>query len=298
MLAVNGCPYMQLVEAKAIAIVATFVAACFSLTGLLSGPRAMAETTPEATQEVLTGLATTSLLDHAQEYFALAVARQRKAKLINEATANQLLSFSKRMYSGVNLYPVFKRAYAKYSNQQDVTAVQSWLSSPFGVKYHQSINAALQASASTLTAYFDQHAEQVLRPNRKNALATFNKAWRHTELYQSFRLGMDFTVLLAAKQPGQDQESIAQLKERVSKTKFEFDRDAVEHFKAYDFYLCKEYKNEEIDELSKFAFALPTIGHLKAYIKALDSTLESAALTLQAQVVKANARGKKPDARP
>ncbi len=35
-----------------------------------------------------------------------------------------------------------------------------------------------------------------------------------------------------------------------------------------------------------------------ANIKALDSTLESAALTLQAQVVKANERDKKPDARP
>jgi len=289
---------MPIVEAKTFPIIPTIMAACMSLTVPLFGPRAMAETTPEATQEVLTGLATVGLLDHAHEYFALAVARQRKAKLINEATANQLLSFSKRMYSGANLYPVFKRAYAKYSNQQDVAAVQAWLSSPPGVKYHQSVSAALQASESTLTAYFDQHAEQVLRPNRKNALATFNKAWRHTELYQSFRLGMDFTVLLAAKQPGQDQESIAQLKERVSKTKFEFDRDAAEHFKAYDFYLCKEFKNEDIDELSKFAFTLPTIAHLKAYIKALESTLESAALTLKAQVIKANAVGKKPDARP
>ena len=289
---------MMKIETKVLSFVPTIMAACMSLTVMMVGSRAMAETPPDATHEVLTGVATVALLDHAQEYFALAVTRQRKAKLINEATANQLLSFSKRIYSGANLYPVFKRAYAKYSNQQDVAALQAWLSSPLGLKYHQNVSAAVQASESTLTAYFNQHAEKILRPNRKNALATFNKAWRHTELYQTFRLGMDFTVLLAAKQPGQDQESTAQLKERVSKTKFEFDRDAAEHFKAYDFYLCKEFKNEDIDQLSKFAFTPPSIAHLKAYIKALDSTLESAALTLQAQVVKANAAGKKPDARP
>jgi hypothetical protein len=101
--------------------------------------------------------------------------------------------------------------------------------------------------------------------------------------------GLDLTIAmgLSAYQPVETREKPKDMREKAAVRRATYMDDGRSAFLVQDFYILKDAKNEEIDEMTKFAATNPAKVHTLAMIKAMGATLDGGAVTMQEQVTKA-----------
>ena len=217
-----------------------------------------------------------------------ALARRKKEVPITDQQMQNLTSLSHRIYPASNLYKSFKLAYTKATTIENLTAVYNWMNTPKGLKFGTGFNNAYKATPAQRESYHKKQSPVLLKPNRQNALGTFITNWQQDGLEALTQTQCDFGVLMGMNgyQPAASRDKTRYLKEKVVRKRSGFIEKAREQLIIFDFYLLKEMKNEEVDDLSKFATSSVGQGHAKAYGKAMEIVLDGAAKTLMDQVIK------------
>lgn len=232
---------------------------------------------------------------HTEEYLEDVVkcmddslARRRKEVPIPDKQMQNITSLSHRIYPASNLYKTFKVAYTKATTIENLTAVYNWMNTPKGIKFRQGFSAAYKATAAQREAYYKKQSKLLLKPNRNNALLTFITNWEQDGLEALVKSECDYGVLMGlnAYLPPESRDKTKYLKDKVVKKRPGYLEQSREGLLIFDFYLLKEMKNEEVDDLSKFATSATGQGHAKAYGKAMEVTLDGAAKTLMDQILK------------
>lgn len=217
-----------------------------------------------------------------------ALSRRKKEITIADKQFQNVADLSHRIYPASNLYKAFKLTYAKATTIENLTAVHTWMNTPKGFKFRQGMANVYKATPAQREAYHKKMSPVLLKPNRQNAINTFITNWEQDGLEALMQTGCDFGVLMGLNgyQPSQSRDKPKYLKDKVVSKRPGLIEKARSGLVVFDFYLLKEMKNEEVDELSKFATSSVGQGHAKAYGKALEVTLDGAAKTLYEQVVK------------
>ncbi len=239
-------------------------------------------------EKVLDFYHTEDFLDDCLKHVEDAVDRRKKEVTIDEATAKRLKDVAGRIYVKKNLYNVFKVAYSKQTTLENMTALWDWMNSPRGLALRKAYNDQYKEKSSykDWKAYYDKEAKNILKPNRQNALNTFITSNEQWELATAKILGGDFAAWWSTNQLETQKETLKYVKNKIKPRKTGYIEAAREYFGIYDFALLRDLKNEEIDELSKFASTAFGQGAAKAYRTALEQTMESAGKTLASEIVK------------
>lgn len=217
-----------------------------------------------------------------------ALTRRKKEITIVDKQFQNIADLSHRIYPASNLYKAFKLTYAKATTIENLTAVHTWMNTPKGYKFRQGLANAYKATPAQREAYHKKMSPILLKPNRQNAINTFITNWEQDGLDAVMQSECDFGVLMGLNgyQPAQSRDKTKYLKDKVVNKRPGLVEKARASLIIFDFYLLKEMKNEEVDELSKFATSSVGQGHAKSYGKALEVTMDGAAKTLYEQVVK------------
>jgi hypothetical protein len=184
---------------------------------------------------------------------------------------------------------IFKPAYTKAMTQEGLNALYTFLNTPAGIHLRQGYAAAYRVKSKARQAYFDAESTAVLKPNRRNAISSFITEWQQDLLYSTMAAGLDLTVTMGLNpfQPAASREKPKDMRDKAAVRRATYMDEGRSAFLVQDFYLLKEVKNEDIDEMTKFATTNPAKVHTKAMIKAMEATLDGGAVTMQEQVVKA-----------
>jgi hypothetical protein len=241
---------------------------------------------------------TESIFKRAYDKFEDALARHRKEEGVTETQLRGLSLIGKRIYQGKNLLKVFTEAYAKLMPARDLNDLVMWQKTPTALKLTQGgLNLSL-APANKISAYFKKNSPTLLRPNRKNALNTFFKAFEQSATYASLEAGVDIGVKLGLSgyASASDREKVAQIAEKAEGWKDGYQGLNQNKWIVTNFFMLKEMRNDEIDEVSKFAMSITGQAHTQAYIKAMDATFLAAGKTLRDQVIRETAAASHPAA--
>jgi hypothetical protein len=262
--------------------------AIVSIVALDAGPAA-AEPTKPTVDLVLEILHVEDYLGDVIPAFEAAVARRKKENPISETQKTMLLSLGRRIYPPKNLMKVFKPAYAKAMTPEALTALYAFLNTPTGIKLRQGYAAAYRVKSKARQAYFDSESGSVLKPNRRNALTTYITEWQQDLLHGMMAASLDFGVAMGLNpyQPATAREKPKDMKDKYAQRRASYQGEGRNAFMVLDFYILQEAKNEEIDEMSKFASTNPAKVHTQAMIKGMEAALNGGAVTMQEQVVKA-----------
>lgn len=239
-------------------------------------------------EAVLEFFQTEQYLEAAVKCMDDALARRKKEVTINDKQMQTLTNLSHRIYPASNLYKTFKLAYAKATTIENLTAVYNWMNTPKGFKFRQALANAYKATPAQRESYHKKMSPILLKPNRQNAIGTFITNWEQDGLEALMQTECDFGVLMGLNgyAPAASRDKTKYLKEKVVDKRPGFIEKARKQLMIFDFYLLKEMKNEEVDDLSKFATSSVGQGHAKAYGKAMEVTMDGAAKTLMEQVIK------------
>ena len=241
---------------------------------------------------------TESLLKNAFDKFEDALARHRKEEGVTETQLRGLSLIGKRIYQGKNLLKVFTEAYAKVMPVRDLNDLVMWQKTPIALKLAQGVLNLSRAPERKISDYFKKNSPTLLRPNRKNALNTFFKAFEQSVTDASLEAGVDIGVKLGLSgyASASDREKIAQIAEKTEGWKDGYQGLNQSKWVATNFFMLKDMRNDEIDEVSKFAMSITGQAHTQAYIKAMDATFLAAGRTLRDQVIKETAASSHPAA--
>lgn len=229
-------------------------------------------------EQVLDYYHTREFLDQAMNQMEEALQRRRKETTVAEPLAVQMMAMARKIYRPDNLMEVFKVAYAKAISLEQMQAVAAWQVSVKGLILRRGIN--------------DFYTKRNPAPppegtvNRRNAISTFVMANELDDLFMALMLGADWGVWMAieASQPPQNRESVKFITEKIKARKTGYSATARAKAANYSVEILKKLKNDEIDELSKFASSPAGQGSTRAYRRALELTMERAGQTLAKQL--------------
>lgn len=241
--------------------------------------------TPE---HVLDLLHVSDYLAEAEPAFSRAITRRKKEAKIADADVKLIEGFVKRIYPARNLMTVFRQAYAKAVPPETITEIQAWLITPIGLKFQQALTQVYATTSSLRQAFLARESANVMRPNRQNAFKTFSRTFGQESLYGLLHSELDFGTLMAlnALKPAAERDQQKLLKDHAKARRSILKEAARPELDAFNFSLLKDLKNSEIDELSKFAQSTAGTAHLAGFTKALEVTLDGAAVTLAEQIAK------------
>ncbi len=217
-----------------------------------------------------------------------ALARRKKEITLTDAKIDTIQNLTHRIYPAGNLYKVFKTAYAKQITLENLTGVYTWTTTVKGIKFRQALTSFNKTTPDERKSYFDKQSPVFLKPNRRNAIATFITDFEQDQLWALMQQKCDLGVVvgLNAYAPEKERDSMKYMKDKMAKKQPGYIGAARTLYMTFDFFAFKDMKNEEIDELSKFATSAVGQAHTKAMTKALEGTLDGAAKTLFEQVLK------------
>lgn len=249
---------------------------------------AIAKPAKPSVDKVLEYFQTEPFLGSVQKCMDEALARRKKEITITDVQMQNLTNLSHRIYPASNLYKTFKLAYAKTTTIENLTAVNTWMNSVKGMKFRRGLAAAYKATPAAREAYHKKMSPILLKPNRQNAINTFITNWEQDGLDAVLKSECDLGALMGMNgyQPAASRDQFKYLKEKVVAKRPGFIDKARADLMVFDFYVLKELKNADIDEVSKFATSAVGQGHAKAYGKALEMTMDGAAKTFMDQVSK------------
>jgi len=265
-----------------------FIAVLAVAASALTVPQTAAATPAVDAELVLQAVHAKDALGNALHYFDDALARRKREVTVPAVQAQTIESLGHRIYPPRNLYKIFTVAYTQAIPPATLTALQQWLSTVKGLKFRRALDQAYKASSHTRKAYFAKAGSSVLKGNRRNALKTYIKATTQEEFYAVFQVEMDYSVLRGLNgfaQPG-GRDTPRYLKEKTAPHKSGYIDNGRNLAFTFDAYAFKDLHDDEIDDLSKFATSAVGQAHTKAMAQALVSTLDAAAATLEAQVIK------------
>lgn len=257
---------------------------------ILASPLAHAEPANPTVDKLLDFWQTEGFLDRAATDFQDAVARRRKDVVVTDAQAQALQGLGKRIYPGKNLLRVFKANYTRAITSSAVAALSAWTRTSNGMRLGNGLAAAYKIDAAARQQKFDADSA-AFKANRKNVLHTFLIEWQHDDAYALMQAGLDFGVAMALNtiQPQAARETTKYLKEKAMSHRTGYLPDGRKAALTLDYNALAELKDEDIDELSRFAVTPPAQAHVKAFAKALEATLDGAAVTLARQMLKETA---------
>ena len=245
---------------------------------------------PGATvDKVLAFYQTEDFLDDLYSHLKDAAERRRQETGLDPGAAQRMLVLGERIYRKKNLYDVFKVAYAKATTLENMQTLFKWMNTPRGIALRQGIQRAYELGGfRAWHALYQREMKTAINKNRQNALTTFSTSFEDWELAISKKLGADYAISLAANTTATPagKETLLALKKRISERRPGYIEDARLYYKVFDYVALRTMKNEEIDELSKFASTPAGQEATRAYREALEATMESAAKTLTAEFVK------------
>lgn len=243
--------------------------------------------------KVLAYYHTEDLLDQSMKKLEEAVLRRRKESPVTDAQLDLILVTARKIYRGSNLYPVFRAAYTKAMHLSNLNALRQWQNSPLGITLGRGLQATAKAEPTALTSYYEKEAPIVLKPNRRNAINTLVTVSEQDKLLATYMLGADFGVWigLEVQKPRVQRERQKVLREKLKARRTGYNEPARASAMAALVYTVKDMKNEEIDAVTAFYGTAAGIAVVNAYNKALEHTLEQAALTLGTNVDKAASKG-------
>jgi hypothetical protein len=260
---------------------------------LLAAAPAHAKTKPPSSsgatvEKVLDFYHTTEFRDDCLHHVEEAVDRRRKEVQMDDDLAKRIKDVAARIYVKKNLYDVFKVAYAKQTTLENMTALWDWMNSPRGISLKKAYDQHYggKGNYKEWKAYYDKEAGIVLKPNRKNAINTYITANEQADYEINKILGGDFAVWWTANQMSAQKEPIKYIKSKIKPRRTGYLEAAREYFGIYDFSLLRDLRNEEIDDISRFASTVVGQGASKAYANALEQTMDSAAKTLANEIAK------------
>lgn len=231
-------------------------------------------------EKVLGYYHTDVFLDQAMGHVEEALKRRRKEITVPDARGNEILATARKIYKGANLFGVFKVAYAKAITLEQMTALAAWQVGIKGLMLKRGIDAYYGKGKKT--------PPPETKPNRRNAINTYVAAHELVDLHTAFMLGADLGIWMAldAYQPRDSRDTVKFMKEKIKARKTGYNEPA--RAKVYDVSVevLKGMKNEEIDEVSKFASSANGQAASRAYRRALELTMERAGETLTAQIQK------------
>ena len=229
-------------------------------------------------EQVLDYYHTTEFLGQGLGQLEDALKRRRKEITVPDDVAAQIVATARKIYRASNLMDVFKAAYAKAISLGQRQALATWQVGVKGLLLRRGINAYYTKS--------NPMPPPETTSNRRNAINTYVLAHELDDLYASWMLGADLAVWLAleAFQPPKNRETIKFIREKIKLRRTGYNEFV--RSKAFDdaVQILKKLKNDEIDEISKFASSPPGQVSTRAYRRALELTLERAGETLAKQV--------------
>lgn len=258
-----------------------------AIVALIATPAFAQKSTPTV-EKVLEFFQTEAYLEQAQKCMDDALTRRRKEVTITDKRMQNIANLADRIYPASNLYKIFKLTYAKATTIENMTAIYNWQQTPKAIKYRQGLAAAFKAAPTTREAYQKKMAGIMLKPNRVNALQTFMENFEQDQTVALMHSECDFGIRMALNGYAEPaaRDKVKYMKEKVQEKRSGYLEKAQEELKIFNFYALKDLKNEEVDELSKFATSALGQGHTKAFAKALEVTMDGAAKTLYEQIIK------------
>lgn len=249
--------------------------------------RAEAKKQGATVEKVLDFYRTEEFLDDCLHHVEEAIDRRKKELSFDDALAKRMKDVAARIYVKKNLFNVFKVAYAKATTLENMTALWDWMNSPRGLLLKRAYGQQYENKRyKDWKAYFDKESPTLLKPNRKNAITTFQSTFELWELETTKVLGSDFAVWWTINQSSAHKESLRFIKNKIKQRKQGFIEPARTYYDVFDFSLLRDLKNDEIDELSKFASTVVGQSATKAFRTALEQTLENAGKTLANEIAK------------
>lgn len=264
-----------------------FWAAC---TGLwLVSPPTYGATDRQAAEKVLRSYHIDAMLGSVYERLEDALTRHQADKGVTETQLRGVALLGKRIYQPQNMLTIVAEAYTKIISAADLRTLLAWQKTPLGMRYGQAQKTFLQTPVAQISAYYQQESPALLRPNRRNALNTYSRALEQDQLHASLEAGAELGVELGLSgyMSPAARENTVKIAAHSQSMKIGFLGKNQGKALSQNFFLLKDMRNDEIDEISKWAMSVAGQNHTRALIKALDATLLAAAKTLRDQVIQA-----------
>lgn len=206
----------------------------------------------------------------------------------SDAQKKKIDGLIKRIYTGPNLYKIFRETFPENFSAEKVEWKTVFLKSGGGVKLRQAYASALRSSPTVRQSYYDNNSVKLLTVNQKNALMSFITVTKQDLSYATMESKCDLTIRLVNNtylDPKQ-KITIRHLKKAADKKIPDYLEPGRKYYEVFDFFLLREYRIKEINELIGFYSSKQGQVFLEAYRNTLITTLEAAAGTLQSQVQK------------
>lgn len=261
----------------------------------LFGSPAHAAVDTKSAEHVLRFYQTEEVLGSVSLRFEDALNRHRQDDGVTPMQLRGLALIGKKIYQAPNLFKVFVEAYALVISIHDMRDLLAWQKTPLGLRFRQGLKEFFTTPESKIDRFLKKNSLQNLKANRKNTLNTFFKALEQDQIYVNLESGADLGVLLGLSgyAPESDREKVDKIVAQAQGRRLGFSGKSQELWLRQNFFALKDLRNDEIDQVSKFAMSAAGQGHMQAYLKALEVTLTAAAKTLRDQVIKEAAAPKR-----
>jgi hypothetical protein len=219
-----------------------------------------------------------------------AMAKRKKEVTVPASHEKRVLELARRIYPARNLYKTLQVAYTKAITLENLESHYKWQTGPKGIKMRRALEDGWAVGPADHLKYVNGEGTIVLKANRKNALESFVREWQLDLVGATVKGGADFAVFvgLNASVPIDNRDSRTYLKDKIDPRITGYRPEVGVGFGNLSAYAFREMKNAEIDDFVSYGTTSVAQAHTKALIKAIGSTMDAAASTLEQQVIKAS----------
>jgi hypothetical protein len=206
---------------------------------------------------------------------------------MDAGSKSKIASLGRRIYTSKNLKSIYRLGMAKYLNNQQLTSLNKWMSSPLGQKIYKGV-AELYRDKNIFEKSRKFIAKNQTAANRFNLIRTAVKSSRIAELDGNSQVAADFGIemcLNGYKRLSAREKTIV-VSRRVNIKKDIYERKFEDLYINHFIYVFRALSNDDIDKYRKFLESTNGVAYLMAHEKALQITSEKAAKTAMNSAIK------------